>query len=704
MTQDILLKIGEWQLHIASNSLSQGDKKQTLTPQLCELLQFLALHPGQVFSRDELIEKACRGIVSDAAINQAIARLRKHLGDNSREARYIETVAKRGYRLIAEVEQVTQQRQVAAIKHKTRSLWMAAAAMLLLSAISILYIVVSSQPTVSDFEPAARQLRPLTSATGVEVTPSMHSLGNVLAFSQKLEGSNQFDIALRHLNSGLAQVVTQSENASELHPAWSPDGRSIAFVSHSEAGCEIKLLAVNTEFEVTGKTQKIADCSPFDIQLSWHPDGKQLIYNRSPYKGGPLRIYATNVISGETRELSKASRGITGDVAFDLSPDGKQLALIRTYHWNQSELWLLNLETNQSQQLAKFPYWIRSLTWDREGESVIFAKAPLYRQLVHYNIATQRSTLLLERDAVIGDLTRHPLTGEFLLVETRYNYDIVSQANPLRESDDLNSTPDPERQQILVSSTRQDWHPMIGPSGESLAFLTDRTGSTEIWLKDLQTGAETQLTKFQSLNTPFRMQWSPDGRSIVFDSTDNNLSILSIDNLEVKTLSLQGQYARNPRWTDQGIYFSTWKGDQLQLWKYDLNNQQSAPVITEGAFSGEPRQDATKGYLYTKFYKDGFWVNNGSLEETQLMPEASQGPFNQWQQMEDGLYYLATGTGGRLTTYYYNFSSGVSTQVVQFSSRDLSGFSVSSDGKQIYRTLVKDQSADIMLTHPANKP
>ena len=692
MTKKIILKIGKWQLDTATHQLTEGENTQLLTPQLSELLTFLAFHPGEVFSRDQLVEKACQGIVSDAAINQAIARLRKHLGDDPREAAYIETVAKRGYRLIAEVEDISQQRQTAAIQQKTKALWLAASAITFLVIISIVYFTVSAPRSTSQADQSRLNFSPLTSLAGLEVSPSIHPQGQFMAYSWKSESASQYDLFSRNLTSNTLTQITDTPAAVELHPVWSPDGRSLAFVSHSAAGCKIQLITFDGVTKASEEVKTIADCSPFDIQLNWHPDGQRLIYNRRSFKGGPLRVFATNIYSGQTQELSHADKGITGDVAFSISPSGQQLAVIRTHHWNQSELWLIDILSNESQQVAVFPYWIRSLTWDQLENGVVFSPAPFYRQLVHFNLASKVSKVLAKRDAVIEDVYRHPINGEYLVSERRYNYDIVSTPNP---KTNLGVAAE---NKIIVASTRQDWHPMLNPVANSIAFISDRSGHIEIWQKDLDSLVETKLTQFNGDNQPSRMHWSPDGNSIVFDTTKNLLFVVDTENLSMKKLETVLDPARNPRWTSQGIYFSSIKNDEWQIEHLTTPTSQPKVISQPGIFSGEPFVSDNEKFLYTKFYQSGFWTKPSETnDEQQLMTKASQGPFNQWQQTDNGLYHLGSGSSGRLTVFYYDFESGLSNEVMQFHSRDLSGFSISADESTIFHTQVKQENADIML-------
>ncbi len=98
------LGIGDWSVDRSTNQIRRGSEVLRLEPKAVDLLMALAQRAGEVISRDELLAIVWSGVVvSDDVLTQAVIKLRKALGDTSREPRYIETIPKRGYRLIAAV-------------------------------------------------------------------------------------------------------------------------------------------------------------------------------------------------------------------------------------------------------------------------------------------------------------------------------------------------------------------------------------------------------------------------------------------------------------------------------------------------------------------------------------------------------------------------------------------------------------------------
>jgi len=102
----VRLEIGPWWADRTTNELGRAGETLRIEPKAMEVLMALAARAGQVVSREELLAAVWPGVVvGDEALTQSIIKLRRALGDNPRAPSYIETISKRGYRLIAPVRQ-----------------------------------------------------------------------------------------------------------------------------------------------------------------------------------------------------------------------------------------------------------------------------------------------------------------------------------------------------------------------------------------------------------------------------------------------------------------------------------------------------------------------------------------------------------------------------------------------------------------------
>jgi DNA-binding winged helix-turn-helix (wHTH) protein/TolB-like protein len=103
------LQVGDWTVDPPLNQLSAPGKTVKLEPKAMAALVYLAQRPGEVVSREALLGAVWPGVVvSDDAVTQVVIKLRKALGDSAETPAYIQTISKRGYRLVATVARPEQ--------------------------------------------------------------------------------------------------------------------------------------------------------------------------------------------------------------------------------------------------------------------------------------------------------------------------------------------------------------------------------------------------------------------------------------------------------------------------------------------------------------------------------------------------------------------------------------------------------------------
>jgi TolB-like protein/DNA-binding winged helix-turn-helix (wHTH) protein len=116
------LRIGDWSVDPAADQISRGTETVRLEARTMRLLLCLAERPGDVFSIDELLDRAWPGvIVTPDSVYQAVTSLRRLLGDDSKQPLYIATVPRRGYRLVADVSEQGEVSAMVAAAARPRS-------------------------------------------------------------------------------------------------------------------------------------------------------------------------------------------------------------------------------------------------------------------------------------------------------------------------------------------------------------------------------------------------------------------------------------------------------------------------------------------------------------------------------------------------------------------------------------------------------
>jgi TolB-like protein/DNA-binding winged helix-turn-helix (wHTH) protein/Tfp pilus assembly protein PilF len=97
-------RIGSWDVYPQQNLLKSPERARTLEPKVMDVLVFLAERQGEVVSRQQILDAVWREVVvGDEVVSRAVSLLRTELGDDQNNPRYLKTISKRGYCLIADV-------------------------------------------------------------------------------------------------------------------------------------------------------------------------------------------------------------------------------------------------------------------------------------------------------------------------------------------------------------------------------------------------------------------------------------------------------------------------------------------------------------------------------------------------------------------------------------------------------------------------
>jgi DNA-binding winged helix-turn-helix (wHTH) protein/TolB-like protein/Flp pilus assembly protein TadD len=159
------VRIGEWWADRTTNELGRPGTTLRIEPKAMEVLMVLADHAGRAVSRDHLLSTVWPGVVvGDEVLTQSIIKLRRALGDNPRAPSYIETISKRGYRLVAPVgtsedagvqaaraglELATPEQPSASTRSRGLSSSLIAGATIALVAVAVFFYNIVSQPSVN---------------------------------------------------------------------------------------------------------------------------------------------------------------------------------------------------------------------------------------------------------------------------------------------------------------------------------------------------------------------------------------------------------------------------------------------------------------------------------------------------------------------------------------------------------------------------
>lgn len=141
--------LGDWQVTPLRGVLHRGTESRRLTPKSMDVLMCLVRHKGDVVERETLLEEVWHGRAqTDEPLNKCIAEIRRQLGDDRGAPEYVETIPKRGYRLVAKVRPLGKSAKSATADRPAQERWLRVGAALLLIAGAIFFAARFSTTTV----------------------------------------------------------------------------------------------------------------------------------------------------------------------------------------------------------------------------------------------------------------------------------------------------------------------------------------------------------------------------------------------------------------------------------------------------------------------------------------------------------------------------------------------------------------------------
>lgn len=684
--------LGPWLVQPSLGRVSLESRIVQVRPKVMDLLVYMAGSPSTVISKETLLNDVwCKEAISESALTRTITELRSAIGDDADQPRFLETIPKRGYRLIAPVRPVPSQMESPAKRRLVPTLMILIVALLISGSLAVLLFKVEpSEPT------DATLVKPLTAWPGSEGGLSFSPDGKQVALAWSGEAGDNFDIYVKRIDDESRRRLT-TDPEPDLWPAWSPDGGAIAFVRDSNRGAALYLVPESggpERFITSLKTR--TRLFRFKM-LDWSRDGALVVADQnSPEE--PFHLIRLSIDTGDTKQLTSPPANSYGDLRPAVSPDGQTVAFTRALAPTTSDIYRVPISGGEPRRVTFDDLVITALSWSEDGGSIVFSseRGAMAGAGSLWRVRVDESTTRPEPEQLRGIGQRATgvaiaRRGRRLAYQEQFN-----DTNFWRVA----ATGDgPAR--LLVSSTREESGPDYSPDGASIAFASNSSGNWEVWVASSDGSNQRKVTSFGGAPA-WHPRWSPNGQALAFSHT-------SAGNADIYTITPEGSGRRQltsdpssehtPSWSRDGrwVYFSSNRSGAFEIWKTRLDDPGRLLKLTRGG-GLRPRESRDGSQLlYIKRTDSGLeiWSTgvNGGAETRLLGPLHSEAG---WAPDQHGIYFIEPGR--RIA--YYRFSTGTITPIVALAkdaSPHNSGLALSPDGRWLLYTQMDRAGSDTML-------
>jgi Tol biopolymer transport system component/DNA-binding winged helix-turn-helix (wHTH) protein len=577
---------GIFELDVQSGELRKHGIKIKLQDQPLQILTLLIENAGEVVTREQIKEQLWTGdtfVDFDNAINSAVRKMRDALGDASESPRFVETLARKGYRFIAPVSQ------------HGRSL-------------------------VPQLEPAQPVRSPVTL---VRSTRHYWFTAVVAAASLIIGAALVYWLKRDYVEPHAIETLTYSGRDSS--PAVSPDGKTVVFTSDRDGTSRIWLKQLKGGGE-------IALTSGPDGWPRYSPDGATILFSRR--EGGRRSLFKVASVGGEPRKL------IDDALDGDFSPDGRRIAFVRWKYDEQRQKSIIavaNADGSSVSQLAEVPNvrleWPR---WSPDGSAIavvgagstvaaeIFVEVWIAsldgkqpRRLngsgrergISSVVWTGKRTIAYAR----GDRTT-PVSGELIVHDTMTDqarripwlccsltFDIAGPGRLIFDQQAIRSGllelgRDGRSARWISHANSPDRQPVFSPDGKHVAFASNRDGNMNLWQISLDTGAIRRLT--ESRATDYDPGFSPDGKRLIFSSDRTGhfeIYMANPDGSAATQVTHDGVDAENATMTAdlQWLVYASANPQKAGIWKIHPDGSQATRLVSGIGNNPEVSPDGT---------------------------------------------------------------------------------------------------------------
>lgn len=700
-----------------TKTLKDDDKLVELTPKVFTTLLVLVENRDKVLTKDELLTLIWPSqFVDQSNLSQNISVLRKSLGEAESGNKYIATFPGRGYRFVGRVEVKRRREDDRAIPpsapdsrvvdevatpagnvgrssrygrywNSTAIVALGAAILAALAAFALFKNIHPSRlQTITADNALVRVYARMNAALA---QPAWSRDGKAIAFVAMDLGGTRSAIYIQ-LEGDIQPHSVVSDSGQYSSPAWSPDGKLLAFLHFEPDTAEIVIF--NTQKKSSSVFTKLFP-HRYGLnyrQLDWSPDGKFLVVDDKTQDSEPFSLYLIYVENGQRVRLTYPDSDMIGDVSPRVSPDGTTVTFIRDIDIFEQDIYITNARGRTYRRITSRPAMISDVGWRTDkllafaadyGDGFNFWQVNLTKRDPQKTIASR-----VDSDRALQfSIAENGQTVAFSHYSPNLDIWSIGLAKPSN-----GWVP-------VIQAPGENVRPAISPDGKLLAFLSNVSGQFQIWVSQID-GANASAVSTGAL-VPASFCWSPDGKSLIFSPQRiHGLYEVSVHGdapvREISPIYTDPHYATDGKSLFARAHFFIYRVPLLGRNAQEMTEQGGAPIAQS--------QDGrylyfSQGRMSTTIARLDLQTGHQDEPISSLMPGYSDA----WALSSRGIFFLGQ-EDTRPAVRFFSFATNREEHAAYFPGNlpqvEMSGFAVSPDGKDLWVVRADPMPSDIEIT------
>ncbi|WP_404341713.1 winged helix-turn-helix domain-containing protein [Pseudoalteromonas mariniglutinosa] len=583
----MLIQLGEYCLGTEDMSLQINEQSIVLEPKVFAVLMYFIEHNDRYISMGELHENLWQGrCVSDAAVRRIISKLRIVLNDDHKDPKYLQSLSKRGYKLICPVSKVSPLVNNESEENSTsNNVSKSKVFLFLIMVTTIVFSLVYLWNKNGEYKTSITT-QVIDSIISEKRLLAVSSDGRYLAFTSKARRGNNFQIYIKDQQTQAIKVLVDN-TILPTSLAFSRDGNYLFFSDYVGEASSLKRVDLTSkEYEI----DVLVTHFYFIVDVFISIKDSAIYFSGSKNPDSAMIIYKFNPNNGLLEEVTSVAQKGAYDSRADISPNSGKLVVLRVYlDSKRNSIRVLDLKTGNVLFQHDQNEVIYEVQWLDDDHIVLLDD----KKLAKINVKTKRLDEIINTGKSITSLDVVSPNMLFAIRDTDRTNTITEKKLPLSNFKNIELIQDEQAGQRRIVDYQplgdKVWMIEKLKGVSDLAFYKKQKPKEKVVFLSTEKSLELIAPSLSGQYVLVKLQ----GRITILNTLNNNLIYVS------KADELIGDVAFSE--DEKSILYTRKSNGEWSVFEYSIKEEIQSILF--------------EGYRFAREFKDGYILgdNTGKL-------------------------------------------------------------------------------------------